>query len=310
MPRIAQGLLAILAVTFSVAARAQATDPAIYTKFFEVPPGGSRTEIESTYDNVNDKSLIEIEFEEGRMSAPSSSGATVDIRVEAYWINGSALTPIVPIDNYVSAGRQQGEIVRHRQAYAPAAGRAIVPDTELHLPSLNKGGNRDLVVKVTNLSTQESVARYLRLEPLGFRSEVSDSLLLLDRLSVDARAEDAGVEDVSFAPAPGVTYGGVFLARDNRLLRLLQPGVGVNLSFMDWDDRAFDVSSGQFEQGTDSSDIEIGMGIQLSLFRNVVQFTYGYNLHADTDRRYFGVGVSFVDLTKRVKALIPKPDEE
>jgi hypothetical protein len=130
--------------------------------------------------------------------------------------------------------------------------------------------------------------------------------MFIKRLNVSSADRKAGISDFNFGPSPGVTYGGSYFARKNSLLRFLQPGIGINVIFTKWDNPAFDISTGQFVSGTKSSDIQTALGGQLSLFGNVIQVGYGANLNVDQKRSYFGVGVSFVNLTTKVAGLLTK----
>ena len=51
--------------------------------------------------------------------------------------------------------------------------------------------------------------------------------------------------------------------------------------------------------------MNIGLGVQFSLFNNVLLFSYGANLQAEQNRGYFGIGVSFINLSTRIAQLIP-----
>ncbi len=42
------------------------------------------------------------------------------------------------------------------------------------------------------------------------------------------------------------------------------------------------------------------MGVQVSLFNNVLVFSYGANLQADRSRWYYGTGLSFVQLGGKI----------
>jgi hypothetical protein len=115
-----------------------------------------------------------------------------------------------------------------------------------------------------------------------------------------------------FAPAPGVTFGPVFYSR-NRAIAALTPGVGVNVSFMnfgtgDFDDTIKDAAGsvvGGFKASTGGS-IQVGIGVSGSLFANAVQFTWGYNLQADKRHNYFGIGVGFVQIGQELAKLAKK----
>lgn len=136
--------------------------------------------------------------------------------------------------------------------------------------------------------------------------EVKDSFFFLNRLGVSAEKPVEGVDNVNFGPAPGVTYLWTISTRKNNFLRVLRPSLGVNVSFTDWDDPAFNQATGQFAAGTNASDIEITSGVVGGVFDGIVQFTFGWNLNVEQRRTYFGVGFSFVNIVDRLGKLIAK----
>ena len=284
---------------------AQSTDPIVFTTITEESSrrGTQGISITQISQEVNDQSIIVISFDETLMLPPSGGILQVQIRVEAFLVKGTTSTRVTPIDNYLSKDAS-GNPVFHDKPFNPGIGATIVPDTYLMLSELDAENFDAIQIRVTNLQTQESLVRVLMPRPFGFRVKVSDSLLFIKRRGVSDKEKMMGVDDFNFGAAPGVTYGGTFLSRGNNFWRFLQPGVGINVSFMDWDDPTFDLATGQFAQGTSSNDIEIGLGVQVSLMNNILQFTYGWNLQAEQDRSYFGVGVSFVNLSTRLTGLI------
>jgi hypothetical protein len=283
---------------------AQSTDPGVFTTFTESVLGKAGISLTQLHAEVDSRSVIQITFEENRMKPPSNAAGNeeVKIRVEAFLVEGTTVTPVTIIDNYLSG--TVSAPVRHDKSFRNLPGFAVIPDTSIDLGALNAADYDKIQIRVTNLITQESVERHLVPRSFGFHTSMSDSMLFVKRQGVTNEEEDAGLEDFNFGPAPGVTYLASFLPRRNGFLRLLRPGIGLNVSFMDWDDSAFDPASGMFPQGTDSNDIEVGMGLQLSFFNNVLQVTYGWNLQAEQDREYFGVGLSFVNLTQSLRRLI------
>lgn len=299
-------LTLLLALAVSSPAGAQSTNPSDFVTISEVTPGGATLALTDPVGEVDDRSILRIVFDESQMEPPdpATNDPNVTIAVEAKLFKGPTPTNITRIDNYLSPDKD-GNPDPHDKSFNPSTGASVVPDTSLDLPALGGSDYDVIVVKVTNLETQEDIERWLRIKPFGLRPRVTDSLFFIRRQGVDDEEQAAGVEDVNFGPAPGVSWGGVYFARTNRAVRFLKPGVGINLSFMDWSDPAFDIATGQFASGTTSNDIEIGMGIQGSLFNNIVQVTYGWNLHAEQDREYFGIGVSFVNFTSKVTGLIP-----
>lgn len=298
------------------------TNPSTFVKIEEQPRHGITNIITATNTEVDDQSIIRITFDTAKM-APSSplvpggpARPHVRVRVEAYSTKGSSRSPIAPIPHYVdllpapqdatTETTTQGTIVYHDKYFNPAIGAIGIPNTEFSLAGTQAGSADSVEIRITNLMTQESLITTLIPQKFGLHMKVTDSLMFIKRLGVNDSARTAGVETFNFGPAPGVTFGGTYWARKNGLVRFLQPGVGVNVLFTKWGDPALDISTGQFVKGTKASDIQTGMGAQFSLFNNVLQFTYGWNLQADQKRSYVGIGVSFVNVATKIGSLITK----
>ncbi len=132
----------------------------------------------------------------------------------------------------------------------------------------------------------------------GYRTAVSPSLLFIRRISVtEADKADRQLNPVRFAPTPGVTYGVTFLSRSG-LMSALAPGLGANVTFMNFNDPTdFNISTGKFTNST-AVNVQFGAGVVVSLFNNMVQATYGWNLNAPQKRTYWGLGFGFLDVAK------------
>jgi hypothetical protein len=164
----------------------------------------------------------------------------------------------------------------------------------------------------------------------GVRVAVSPSLFFIKRLNVTAADIDISQADaikaVDFSPFPGVTFGAVFHSRGltkvankawdyealetagSRFLGALAPGVGINVTFMNFGDpRDFNPTAndgaGAFTT-TSGANFEVGAGVVGSLFNNNLQFTYGYNLNAGRKNSYFGVGFGFIEVGKRLAGFL------
>ena len=245
----------------------RATNPVEYTKIVEVTRRGKTIPLKATFGEIDDQSLIEVQFKEEKMALPIKDGVRqVEIRVEAFQTRNRVQTPIVPIDKYVTR-RESGagnpakdkvtiEHIFHDKPYDNDLYQ-LVPDTTLNLSGIRANDADQIEIRVTNLATQERLIRILKPRAFGFRVGVTDSLLFLKRLSV---SQEDGVDTVNFAPAPGVTYGGTYLSRGGGFVRFLQPGVGLNVSFMNWKDPAFDVATGKFVSGTKELGLEHRIG--------------------------------------------------
>ena len=134
------------------------------------------------------------------------------------------------------------------------------------------------------------------------------------------------IKAVDFSPFPGVTFGAVFHSRGlrkvtgkdwdyeasetavRRFLGALAPGIGINVTFMNFGDpRDFNPAAndgaGAFTTTT-GSNFEVGAGAVGSLFDNNLQFTYGYNLNASRKNSYFGIGFGFIEVGKRLAGFL------
>lgn len=240
-------------------------------------------------------------------------GDKAQIRVEASIVRqGSSQSTPLPIDNYYILVRDKSgnvsDVTIVEQAIINNSGVAsgFVPDAILDLTAQALNVGDTVRLRITNLWTQDSIDKTLVARKFGFPSEVRDSFFFLKRLNVDEDARKEGVDKVNFAPAPGVTYQWTVAPRKNAFWRTLRPSFGVNVSFADWDDPAFDQATGQFLAGTKGSDIEITSGVVVGVFEGVLQFTWGANLNVEKNRGYFGIGFSFVNVVDRLGKLIAK----
>ena len=162
------------------------------------------------------------------------------------------------------------------------------------------------------------------------RVAISPSLLFVKRLYVQesdiVTTNPNLVKPVNFSPFPGVTFGATFHSRGlkkvsskpwgweasssrrSRFLGALAPGIGANVTFINFGDpRDFDpaanMGTGAFST-IKGSNFEVGAGVVGSIFNNNIQFTYGFNLNADRKRAYFGIGFGFIELGKRFSTFI------
>jgi hypothetical protein len=162
------------------------------------------------------------------------------------------------------------------------------------------------------------------------RVAVSPSLFFIKRLNVTDADIDItksnAIKAVDFSPFPGVTFGAVFHSRGltrvankdwdyealetagSRFLGALAPGIGINVTFMNFGDpRDFNPAAndgaGAFTTTT-GTNFEVGAGVVGSLFNNNLQFTYGYNLNAGRKNSYFGVGFGFIEVGKRLAGFL------
>jgi hypothetical protein len=177
-------------------------------------------------------------------------------------------------------------------------------------------------------TTGQPAVFVVTLHPFDWKLRVSPSLLFVQRRNVfatqTARAAivaaldkqgkggsslyaDNNPQASNFAPAPGVTAGFTIHARHleqdangnwrpaetarSRVLAALEPGLGVNVSFLNWSDST---------SSSAPSNVQIGAGFLATLFGNKLQFTYGWNLQSQKPRTYIGVCFGFIELARFV----------
>lgn len=209
--------------------------------------------------------------------------------------------------------------IKRRQAFAQlkshlATGSISLPDYQA------KDGDR-LTVTVESLPADATtggvpVVFQIAIKKYGAKIQWSPSLLFVRRLRVTGAeatpptgSTAAPINRVNFAPSPGMTFGIAYFKRGQRgrdkFLRALGPGLGMNVTFMNFNDPSFDLSTGKFVNTT-GTNVQVGAGAIASLFDNKIQFSYGWNLNVEHRRNYFGVGFGFIEIGKELTKYIGK----
>lgn len=245
-----------------------------------------------TVTEIDDRSLISISFDEEKMKRPEkgTTRVKVKVRVEAFQTKNDDRDRIAPITNYVirQADQQGNPDFKYRdKSYDPDNG-CRVPNTIIDPQRLSEKDVDQIEIRIINLKTKERLVYFLRPRKLGFRTKLTDTFMFFKRPGV----EDP-LDSVNFSPATGVTFGVTWLPRKGTgldkwirgPLRVLRPGIGVNASILKWNDPALR-----------GSRLNVGLGPQISLFNNLLMFTYGANLQAEQARWYYGIGVSIIQL--------------
>lgn len=291
------------------------SDPSSFSTLKELAVSGKEYELCRQYSKVDQFSSVKIHFNNSIMAPPTVDGDKVVVSVEVSIVKDGKVTP-VEVQNFVSKQESAApadpnkdvsavkniQFAFHDKPYRPPL--FTVPDTTIDLRQIGAAGQDEVVIRIVNLENQDAIVYHLIPLELGWNFKTSDSVMFIQRQGVSKQDISNGVARVNFAASPGVTYGGIFHTRKHGLLNALSPGFGLNVMFLDWKDPAFDSATNTFVKGTSSSDINIGLGVQASLFDGVLQFTYGWNLQADKKRQYLGVGVSFVNIAKALTDLI------
>jgi hypothetical protein len=154
------------------------------------------------------------------------------------------------------------------------------------------------------------------IKKFGAKIQVSPSLLFIRRLGVTdveatppAGSTTAPLNRVNFAPSPGTTFGVAYFKRGSsswdKFARGLGPGLGMNVTFMNYNDPSFNLATSQFTT-TNGTNVQVGAGVIASLFDDKLQFTYGWNLNVEKRRSYFGVGFGFIEIGKELAKYISK----
>jgi len=195
-----------------------------------------------------------------------------------------------------------------------ATGSISLPDYQA------KDGDR-LTITVESLPAESTtggvpVVFYIAIKKYGAKIQWSPSLLFIRRLGVtDAEVTPptgstaAPLNRVNFAPSPGMTFGVAYFKRGrskgDKFMRALGPGIGMNVTFMNFNDPSFDLATQKFVNTT-GTNVQVGAGVIGSLFDNKLQFSYGWNLNVEHRRSYFGVGFGFIEIGKELTKYVGK----
>lgn len=286
------------------------THPLDYATVYEVRRDGhhrlihqsTKIEIDSTdikikdptVTEIDDRSLISIKFDEGKMREPDDKGVCqVKIGIEAFQTKNGDQDRI-PVTKYSSRqGSAEGTITieNHDRSYEPKQGReGRVPNTIIDPERLIEKDVDQIEIRIINRKTRERTVYYLRLRKIGFRTKIRDTFMFIKRPGAKEP-----LDQINFTPVPGMTFGTTWFPRErnhklaNNLIfkpiRMLHPGLGLNASILKWDDPAL--------KGTR---LNVGIGVQVSLFNNIIMGTYGINLQAEQAQWYYGIGISFLQL--------------
>lgn len=242
----------------------------------------------------------------------------VKLRVSAQLLHDGAPTPVNVFGDPVDGAATQ------TQTTLPTGPLLAELESEGSTATINlkkanaQAGDTLMVVveayKGTNLAGTRSFD--IELTNYGWEAGVSPSLFLLNRQRV--RNDDIRpvlpttpgetqltntINPVNYSPFPGVNYTFTYKGakrEKNDIWKRLQPGFGINATFMDFNDETVSVQQAfqtlENRILREQSDVQLGVGAVLTLFSNKLQVTYGSNLSVDRKRAYFGVGVDFLKL--------------
>jgi hypothetical protein len=141
----------------------------------------------------------------------------------------------------------------------------------------------------------------------GLHIRFSDVALFVQRMGED-RANNTGTsavrfDSVNFRPAPGVNYGFNYYHRRHAGIRVLEPGFGMHLVFLNWNDRPRNATSADTDV-TQVTNLQIGVGVTGSMFDGTVVGALGWNLHVKDHRPYVGLGFSITGLASKIAQFV------
>lgn len=163
-----------------------------------------------------------------------------------------------------------------------------IQDTEIQINRTPRR-DKDLIEFTAQLIKDDGTissegSRLFRVTKFGLHSNVSGNVIFVDRVSTPPAERE-----VNFIAAPAVSYTFRYQTREEskgaRVWNILNPGIGLNTALLNF-------------QG---SDIEVGIGATLSLFGDVIQAGYGYNLQVDNDHEYIFVGIGLFEMIGAVR---------
>ena len=153
---------------------------------------------------------------------------------------------------------------------------------------------------------EEIIESMFEVGRFGLHIRFSDMALFVQRLGED-RINRQGTnpvlfDSVNFRPAPGVYYGFNYYHRRHASIRFLEPGFGMHLVLLNWNERLRDAPTTELEV-TRVTNVQIGIGVTGSMFDGTIVGAIGWNLHVKDQRPYIGVGFSFTGLARKIAQL-------
>src|SRR5262245_39785654 len=138
------------------------------------------------------------------------------------------------------------------------------------------------------VENEEVIDQTYEVGRFGLHVRFSDMALFVQRLGED-RENSTGTnpvvfDSVNFRPAPGVYYGFNYYHRRHASIRMLEPGFGMHLVFLNWNDRPRGTTTADTDI-TQVTNLQIGIGITGSMFDGTVVGAFGWNLQVKDQRQ-------------------------
>jgi hypothetical protein len=159
----------------------------------------------------------------------------------------------------------------------------------------------------TAAENEELIDTVFAVGRFGLHARFSDMALFVQRLGED-RANSTGTnpvvfDSVNFRPAPGVNYGFNYYHRRHASIRVLEPGFGLHIVFLNWNDRPRGSSAADTEI-TQVTNLQIGIGLTGSMFDGTVVGALGWNLQVKDQRPYVAIGFSITGLARKIAQFV------
>ena len=101
---------------------------------------------------------------------------------------------------------------------------------------------------------------------------------------MDRVSTPPGEKENNFVAAPAVSYTYRYRSREQsrsgEIWNFFNPGLGLNAAALNFQ----------------SGGVELGVGGVFTLFSDILQFGYGYNLQVDSDNEYIFIGLGIAEL--------------
>jgi len=156
-----------------------------------------------------------------------------------------------------------------------------VTDTSLELIRTDRRENDIIELSAKLTSDGESIdsQRFFKICKFGLHTKVSGNVIFVDRVSTPP-----GEKENNFVAAPAVSYIYRYRSREQsrsgEIWNFFNPGLGLNAAALNFQ----------------SGGVELGVGGVFTLFSDILQFGYGYNLQVDSDNEYIFIGLGITEL--------------
>ncbi len=173
-----------------------------------------------------------------------------------------------------------------------------ITDGAIYLNKTRADRGSELTIRTELFTTdekgKETVQQWseqsFQVDRYGLTSDFSANVLFVNRFG----GGEPGDPDTDFDPAPSASWNLHYRLRPDadddwlkKLYCFFDPGFGINTAVLDFEDE----------------NVQIGAGVHLTLFEDLLIFGYGYNLQAETDNDYFYFGIGVLEALDTIGSL-------